>query len=72
MNIESGHDRYGHFVMFDGWRAAMPSAEVARLVAAVPGLLEVARKAAKADDFGPVAIEELTIFARAMVAKATR
>jgi len=38
--IVPGKDRYGHFLMIDDFRAAMPSAEVAQLLAAASELLE--------------------------------
>ena len=38
--IGFGKDRYGHFLMIDGFRAAMPSAEVAQMLAASQELLE--------------------------------
>lgn len=71
--IGFGKDRYGHFLMIDGFRAAMPSAEVAQMLAASQELLDVLLQMLEFWDNGtPVhAGAEIVSEARAAIRKAT-
>lgn len=69
--IAHGKDRYGHFLMIDGFRSAMPSGEVAQMLAAAPVLLEALNAVvALIDADARITTSQYVTKARAAIAKA--
>ena len=45
MIVRRGHDKYGHYLMIEEFRAAMPDARTAALLSDAPAMLDLLEKA---------------------------